>query len=313
MKFKSPTTAKQIATDYNCELVGDEHKQVLGLNEIHNVEEGDITFVDHEKYYKSTLQSKASVILINQRIAAPEGKTLLYCEHPYEVYDRLAKLHRPTLQSSEHIASDALIGEGTFIFPSAFVGKAVTIGKNCVIHPAAVIYPYTEIGDNVIIHANTTIGADAFYYKRTSEGYKKMHNAGNVVIKNNVEIGAGCTIDAGVSSETTIGEGTKIDDQVHIGHDVKIGQHCIIAGQVGIAGNTIVGNHVTLYGKVAVNKNITIGDNVTVYACSAIAKSLEPNKTYLGVPAEEARAMAKQFAMLRKLPDMWELFKKLNH
>jgi UDP-3-O-[3-hydroxymyristoyl] glucosamine N-acyltransferase len=165
----------------------------------------------------------------------------------------------------------------------------------------------------VIIHANTTIGADAFYYKRTVEGYKKMHNAGNVVIKNNVEIGAGCTIDAGVSSETTIGEGTKIDDQVHIGHDVKIGQHCIIAGQVGIAGNTIVGNHVTLYGKVAVNKNITIGDNVTVYACSAIAKSLEPNKTYLGVPAEEARAMAKQFAMLRKLPDMWELFKKLNH
>lgn len=313
MKFKSPTTVKQIATYYNCELIGDEHKQVLGLNEIHNVEEGDITFVDHEKYYKSTLQSKASVILINQRIAAPEGKTLLYCEYPYEVYDSLAKQHRPTLLPSEQIASDALIGEGTFIAPSAFVGKAVTIGKNCVIHPAAVIYPYTEIGDNVIIHANTTIGADAFYYKRTAEGYKKMHNAGNVVIKNNVEIGAGCTIDAGVSSETTIGEGTKIDDQVHIGHDVKIGQHCILAGQVGIAGNTIVGNHVTLYGKVAVNKNITIGDNVVVYACAGVAKSLDAGKTYLGTPAEEARVAAKQFALIKKLPDMWELFKKLNH
>ena len=313
MKFKRSTTALKIASDYNCELIGDGDRQVLGLNEIHNVEEGDITFVDHEKYYKSTLQSNASVILINQRIAAPEGKTLLYCEHPYDVYDSLAKHHRPTLLSSEQIASDASIGSGTFIAPSAFVGKAVTIGKNCVIHPAVVIYPYSVIGDNVIIHANTTIGADAFYYKRTSKGYQKMHNAGNVVIKSNVEIGAGCTIDAGVSSETTIGEGTKIDDQVHIGHDVKIGQHCIIAGQVGIAGNTTVGDYVTLYGKVAVNKNITIGDHVTVYACAGIAKSLEAGKTYHGLPAEEARVAAKQFALIKKLPDMWELFKKLNH
>lgn len=313
MKFKSPTTAQQVASDYQCELIGAGDRQVLGLNEIHNVEVGDITFVDHEKYYKSTLLSAASVILINQRLDAPEGKTLLYCEHPYEVYNSLAKQHRPTLFSAEHIASEAVIGEGTFVFPSAFIGKEVRIGKNCVIHPCAVIYPYTEIGDNVIIHANTTIGADAFYYKRASEGYKKMHNAGNVVIKNNVEIGAGCTIDAGVSSETTIGEGTKLDSQVHIGHDVKIGQHCIIAAQVGIAGNTIVGNHVTLYGKVAVNKNITIGDNVVVYACAGIAKSLEAGKTYHGLPAEEARVAAKQFALIKKLPDMWELFKKLNH
>lgn len=311
MKFKDSITAKQIADWTNSEVIGDGAAYVLGLNEIHNVAHGDLTFVDHEKYYEFTLKSKASFVLINKRIEAPIGKTLLYNANPFLAYNYLAERFKPELRSTNAIALSAKIGEGSFVYPNTYIGENVRIGTNCIIHPNVTIYPYTEIGDNVIIHANTTIGSDAFYYKKQTTHYDKMHSAGKVVLENDVEIGAGCTIDAGVSSDTVVGKGTKIDDQVHIGHDVKIGVHCIIAGQVGIAGNTKVGNWVVLYGKVAVNKNIEIGDRAVVMATTAVAKSLAAGKTYIGIPAEEARTFARQYAIIKKLPDLWEKLRTL--
>ncbi len=311
MKLKEPITAKQIAAWTNSELIGDENALVKGLNEIHNVEEGDITFVDHEKYYDFTLKSKASFIIINKKIEVVEGKVLFYNANPFEAYNYLAERFKPEVRTTNNIGATAKIGEGTFVYPNAFIGEEVTIGNNCVIHPNATIYAYTQIGDNVIIHANTTVGGDAFYYKRHKPHYTKMHSAGRVVIADDVEIGAGTTIDAGVSSDTFIGKGTKLDDQVHIGHDVKIGEHCIIAAQVGIAGNTKIGNRVTLYGKVAVNKNITIGDDAIVMATSAVPNNLEGGKTYIGYPAVEARTFAKQVAIIKKLPELWEKLKNL--
>lgn len=311
MKLKQPVAAKEIAALTQSELIGDGNLQVIGLNEIHNVEEGDITFVDHEKYYEFTLKSKATFIIINKKLEAPEGKVLFYTANPFESYNLLAQKFKPELRSEKNVAASAKIGEGTVIYPTAFVGAGVSIGKNCIIHPNATIYAYTQIGDNVIIHANTTIGSDAFYYKRQKTHYDKMHTAGRVVIADDVEIGAGSTIDAGVSSDTVIGKGTKLDSQVHIGHDVKIGEHCILAAQVGIAGNTKIGNRVTLYGKVAVNKNITIGDDAIVMATSAVPNNLEGGKTYIGYPAVEARAFAKQVAVIKKLPELWEKLKNL--
>lgn len=311
MKFKEPIPVQQIAAWVNCEIIGDSNAAVAGLNEIHNVEPGDITFVDHEKYYDFTLKSRATFIIINKKVDAPAGKTLLYTEKPFEAYNELAQRFKPDVFAQQLVSGSATIGVETYIYPNTFIGEFVKIGRNCVIHPNVTIYNYTEIGDNVIIHANTTIGSDAFYYKRQATHYDKMHSAGKVVIANDVEIGAGCTIDAGVSSDTVIGNGTKIDDQVHIGHDVKIGEHCILAGQVGIAGNTKVGNRVTLYGKVAVNKNIEIGDGAVVMATSAIQKSLEGGKTYIGQPAVEARTFARQTAMIKMLPELWEKLRKL--
>lgn len=311
MKLQQPVIAKEIAALTNSELIGNENLQVTGLNEIHNVEEADITFVDHEKYYDFTLKSKATFIIINKKLEAPEGKVLFYHPQPFVAYNLLAQKFKPELRSEKNIAASAKIGEGTFIYPNAFVGAEVSIGKNCIIHPNATIYAYTQIGDNVIIHANTTLGSDAFYYKRQKTHYDKMHTAGRVVIADDVEIGAGSTIDAGVSSDTVIGKGTKLDSQVHIGHDVKIGEHCILAAQVGIAGNTKIGNRVTLYGKVAVNKNITIGDDTIVMATSAVPNNLEGGKTYIGYPAVEARAFAKQVAVIKKLPELWEKLKNL--
>lgn len=311
MKLQPAVTAKQIADWTKSEIIGDANTTVTGLNEIHNVEPGDITFVDHEKYYDFTLKSAATFIIINKKIEAPTGKVLLYNTNPFLAYNFLAQKFKPELHQEKTIADSAVIGEGTVIYPNAVIGEKVRIGKNCIIYPNVSVYAYCEIGDNVIIHANTTIGSDAFYYKRQATGYDKMHSAGRVVIADDVEIGAGCTIDAGVSSDTFIGKGTKIDDQVHLGHDVKVGEHCILAGQVGIAGNTKVGNWVTLYGKVAVNKNIEIGDKAVVMATTAVPKSLEGGKTYVGYPAVEARLFAKQVAIIKMLPELWEKVRKL--
>jgi UDP-3-O-[3-hydroxymyristoyl] glucosamine N-acyltransferase len=310
VKFKHSISVKEIALWTKAEIAGDENALVLGLNEIHNVEEGDLTFVDHEKYYDFTLRSKASFVIINKKMDALEGKILLYHENPFAAYNFLAEKFKPQLRNEKSIGVTAVIGEGTFIYPTAFVGEHVTIGSNCIIHPNATIYSYSKIGNNVIVHANSTIGSDAFYYKRQNTHYDKMHSAGKVVIGDDVEIGSGCTIDAGVSSDTVIGKGTKLDSQVHIGHDVKIGEHCILAAQVGIAGNTKIGNRVTLYGKVAVNKNIEIGDDAIVMAMSAVPNNLEGGKTYIGYPAVEARTFAKQVAIIKRLPELWEKLKK---
>ena len=311
MKFKEPISVKQLAELTNSEIIGNTSATVTGLNEIHNVEPGDITFVDHEKYYDFTLKSNATFIIINKKINAPEGKVLLYNTNPFQAYNFLAEKFKPVVKSTKNVDETAVIGEGSFIYPNAFVGAHVKVGKNCIIYPNATIYNYCELGDNVIVHANTTIGSDAFYYKRQATGYDKMHSAGRVVIADDVEIGAGSTIDGGVSSDTFIGKGTKLDSQVHIGHDVRIGEHCIIAAQVGIAGNSRIGNWVTLYGKVAVNKNLEIGDKAVVMATTAVPKSLEGGKTYIGYPAVEARTFAKQVALIKMLPDIWEKVKKL--
>ncbi|HWB65014.1 MAG TPA: UDP-3-O-(3-hydroxymyristoyl)glucosamine N-acyltransferase [Chitinophagales bacterium] len=312
MKFENPIPVKEIAALTHCELIGNETALVTGLNEIHNVQPGDITFVDHEKYYDFTLKSAATFIIINKKLEAPAGKTLLYTSSPFEAYNSLAQKLKPELIPKSNIAASALIGDGTFIYPNAFIGEKVKIGRNCVIHPNVTIYNYCELGDNVIVHANSTIGADAFYYKRQPGHYDKMHTAGRAIIADDVEIGSGCTIAAGVSSDTFIGKGTKLDGQVHIGHDVRIGEHCIIAAQVGIAGNSTIGNRVTLYGKAAINKNIEIGDGAVIMATTAVPKSLEGGKTYIGYPAVEARTFAKQVAIIKMLPEIWEKLKNLK-
>jgi UDP-3-O-[3-hydroxymyristoyl] glucosamine N-acyltransferase len=311
MKFSQPIPVRDLALQTQSEIIGDDSGSVTGLNEIHNVVAGDITFVDHEKYYSFALGSAATFIFINKKIDAPAGKTLLYNVDPFIAYNALATVLQPTLLSTSAVARSAKIGEGTVIYPNAFIGENVTIGKNCIIYPNATIYAHSILGDNVIIHGNTTIGGDAFYYKGRGTHFDKMHTAGRVVIHDQVEIGSGCTIDAGVSADTVIGKGTKLDSQVHIGHDSTIGEHCILCAQVGIAGNVHVGNFVTIYGKSSLSKNISVGDRVLLLGSSASAKSLEAGKTYLGTPAEEMSRAARQFAIIKMLPDLWEKLRKL--
>ena len=301
MKFPFAHNLEQIANLINAEFVGDSHFPILGLNEIHVVEPGDIVFVDHPKYYEKALKSAATIVLINKKVDCPEGKALLISDDPFRDFNKIINHFRPFQSANKSISETAIIGENTIIQPHVFIGNHVKIGKNCIIHPHVTIYDHTVIGNDVIIHANTVLGADAFYYKKRPEGFDPLVSCGNVVIEDDVTLGASCTIDKGVTASTVIGKGTKIDNQVHVGHDTIIGKKCLIAAQVGIAGCVIIEDEVTLWGQVGTNSAITIGKKAIVQAQSGISKSLAGGKVYFGYPAEETRTKLKEMALIRRL------------
>ncbi len=314
MRFETPISAAWIADYINAKLIGDASTEATGINEIHKVEPGDISFVDFEKYYNKCLQSAATFIIINKEVAAPAGKVLFVCEDPFSAYVKLVKRFRPFEPASQMISTTAVIGEGTHIQPGVFVGNDVTIGRNCLIHPNVTIYDHTVIGDNVIIHAGAVLGADAYYYKRRKEResqYDKLESCGRVIIHNDVEIGAGTTIDKGVSGDTIIGQGTKIDNHVHIGHGAVVGKNCLFAAQVGIGGKAIIEDEVILWGQVGVSKDLTIGKGAVVYAQSGVASSIEGGKTYFGSPVEEAKTKMRELNWMKRIPEIWEKVKNL--
>jgi len=289
--------------------VGKEDFPILGMNEIHVVENGDIVFVDHPKYYNKALKSKATVILINKKVDCPEGKALLISDDPFRDFNKLTTFFQPFTPNNLSISATAKIGKNTVIQPNTFIGNNVIIGNNCLIHSNVSIYDNCVIGDNVIIHAGSVLGADAFYYKKRPEGFDKLISGGRVVLKNNVDIGALCTIDRGVTGDTTIGFGSKLDNQVHVGHDTVIGEKCLIASQTGIAGCVIIEDEVTIWGQVGTNSGITIGKNAVIMGQTGVTKSVAGGKSYFGTPIEESREKLKQLAYIKKIP---EIIKKLD-
>ncbi len=309
MKFPKPYTLKEIASIIACDYVGDEDFPVLGMNEIHVVTPGDIVFVDHPKYYDKALQSAATIVLINKDVECPEGKALLVSDDPFRDFNKLTNHFKPFQVASSAISTSAKIGENTIIQPNCFIGNNVVIGSNCTIHSNVSIYDDAVIGDNVTIHANTVLGSSAFYYKKRPEGYDQLLSGGRVVIEDNVDIGASCTIDRGVTGDTTIKEGAKIDNMVQIGHDTVIGKKCLIASQVGIAGCTVVEDEVTIWGQVGITSGITIGAKTVISAKAGVSKSLEGGKHYFGIPAEDFRTKYKEIASIKKIPEILEKLK----
>jgi UDP-3-O-[3-hydroxymyristoyl] glucosamine N-acyltransferase len=312
MRFEKPVPVTTIAALIGAELVGNKNGNATGINEIHKVEQGDIVFVDHPKYYDKCINSAASFIIINKKTDCPDGKALLIVDEPFEAYLKIVDHYRPFNPSMRMISDTSVIGEGTVIMPNAYIGNYVSIGKNCIIYPNVTILDYCIIGNNVIIQPGTIIGSDAFYYnKKTNRDvhYKKMTSCGRVVIENAVEIGAGCTIDRGVSGDTIIGRGTKIDNLVHIGHDTVIGKNCLLAAQVGIAGATTLEDNVILWGQVGVSKTLTIGKDAVLYAQSGVPASLEGGKSYFGSPAVEAKEKMKEIVWIKRIPELWEKIK----
>ena len=315
MKFPSPVSVQWMADFLGAELIGNKTGYATGINEIHKVEKGDLVFVDHPKYYNTCIESAASFIIINKAVEFPEEKALLVVDQPFEAYLKIVGHFHPFEAATKSISDSAVIGEGTYIYPGAFIGHHVSIGKNCMIHPNVTILDHTVIGNNVIIQAGTVIGSDAFYYntkKNREVWYKKMESCGRVVIEDDVEIGAGCAIDRGVTNDTLIGRGTKMDNMIHIGHDSIIGKNCLLAGQVGIAGAVDIGSGVILWGQVGVSKTLTIGDNAVVYAQSGVAASLEANKIYFGSPAEDASLKKREFIWIKRIPELWKKVMEKN-
>jgi UDP-3-O-[3-hydroxymyristoyl] glucosamine N-acyltransferase len=306
MKLHRAYTLKEISEIVQCTFVGNENHKITGINEIHMVQNGDIVFVDHPKYYERALKSAATTVIINKEVECPSGKALILSDKPFDVFNQLTT-HFCPLQSP-HIQENQFIHPSAQIYPNVFIGNNVKIGKNTRIYPGVCIMDNTIIGDDVIIGANTVIGHFAFYYKKKEDGYDRLHTCGGVEIESNVEIGALCTIDAGVTGITRIGKGTKLDDQVHIGHDTVIGEDCLMASGVGIAGCVKIENSVILWGQVGCASDVVIGEGVVVYAQSGISKDLEAGKTYFGSPCIEAKDKFKEMAAIRQLPELLKKF-----
>ena len=318
MKFSRPQKIKDLAALIRAEFTGNSDLVINGINELNVVQTGDIGFVDHPKYYDKTLSSAASAIIINQKVECPPGKALLLSDDPFRDFNKLIlhfsvkkreigawKGHHTLQNPAPRAISDfAVIGVNTRIMPNVYIGDNVKIGDHCVIHPNVTIYDNCVIGNHVILHAGVVIGADAFYYKKRASGYDRLLSCGRVVIEDDVEIGALSSIDRGVTDETVIGKGTKIDNHVQVGHDTKVGKNCLFASQVGISGACVIEDDVILWGQVGVPSKIRIGKGAVLLGQSAPAKDVEGGKTYLGSPADEAMKKFREMAMIRQLPEI---------
>ena len=312
MKFPTPLTLSQVAQLIECTFVGDAAFPVLGMNEIHVVEAGDIVFVDHPKYYDKALQSAATIVLINKEVNCPEGKALLISEDPFRDFNKLTQHFKPFIPVSTNISSTATIGKHTVIQPNCFVGNNVTIGDNCIIHANVSLYDDTIIGDNCIIHSGSVLGGSGFYYKNRPTGFDQLLSGGRVIVKDNVHIGAACTIDKGVSGDTIIGEGSKLDNQIQIGHDTVIGKKCLIASHTGIAGCCVIEDDVTIWGQVGVRSDVVIGAKSVILGKSGVTKSIKGNQIYSGNPAQPVREELKQKAFLKKSTEVLALLKQFK-
>jgi UDP-3-O-[3-hydroxymyristoyl] glucosamine N-acyltransferase len=305
MRFPEPISIQSIAAQFDGYIIGDASIMASGINEIHKVTPGDITFSDVPKYFEKSLKSAATIILLNAPAECPEGKAIIVVQEPFLVYDTLVRRYRPFEPIQAQIHESAQIHSSVILEPGVVVGAHVVIGAQSYIQSGVYIGEYTRIGTHVQIGANSVIGTDAFYFKKHIDNkYQKWRSGGRTIIHDHVDIGAGCTINKGVSGDTVIGEGTKIDCQVHIGHGAVIGKHCLLAAQVGIAGKTILEDHVVLYGQVGLAHGLHIGTGAIVLAKSGVSKSLEAGKTYFGTPADEVRQRYKELAALRQLPDL---------
>ncbi len=320
MKFPQPVTVEALARLLDAQVIGDSERLVLGINEIHVVAPGDLTFVDVAKYYPLAFASAADTLLINAAVEPPEGKSLIVTDDPFRDFNRITAHFQPAISLSESglpiLGNGAKIGQGVSfgtgvsigeeveIGHGAVIGSHVRIGDNTRIYPGVYIADYSVIGNEVVINANAVIGGEAFYYKRRTGTHDQMLTKGRVVLGDRVHIGANTTIDRGVTSDTVIGNDTKIDNLVQIGHEVRIGRQCIIAAQVGIAGCTVLGDRVKVWGQAGLTQNVHVADDVNIFAQSGVMTDLEAGKSYLGSPVVEHRQQLRMLAAIRKLPDL---------
>jgi UDP-3-O-[3-hydroxymyristoyl] glucosamine N-acyltransferase len=303
MKIK-PTPLKEIAGIINARYVGKDDHLITGFNEIHRVENGDVLFVDHPKYYEKALKSAATTIIINKEVDCPEGKALIICDEPFTAFNTLTRHFQPLNYSKDAISKTSRISKSAVVMPGCIIGNNVEIGDNTVLHPNVVVYDNCIIGKNVIIHAGTIIGSDAFYFKKRADKFEQLQTVGRVIIHDNVSIGSGCTIDRGVTADTSIGKGSILDNQVHIGHDVVIGEMCLFAAQVGIAGACTIGNKVTMWGQVGISSGLTIEDGATVLAQSGVGENIKAGMSYFGSPAYDAKEKMREIFALKQLPEL---------
>jgi UDP-3-O-[3-hydroxymyristoyl] glucosamine N-acyltransferase len=277
----------------------------------------DLSFIEQDRYLPSLKKSRAAAVLVRSHHAdqVPAGVRALVVDNPYLMMARASALFTPpactqapqigpdcTIDHRATIANGSTLGAGCRVMAGAVIGEGVSIGQDVVIYPNVVIYDGAEIGDRVRIHAGSVIGSDGFGYAHTPEGeHIKIHHFGRVVIESDVEIGANAAIDRAVFGQTRIKKGTKVDNLVHIAHNVEIGEHSLLAAQVGFAGSAKTGRNFTIGGQSGVSGHLKVGDFTTVAARSGVTKSVEGGKTYAGFPLMEHRLWLRLQARIAKL------------
>lgn len=328
-------TAKQIADFLNGEVIGNPNATVNNFSKIEEGKPGTITFLANPKYTPHIYETKASVVLVNSDFT-PEKEisaTLIKVPNAYAalatLMDKVASA-TPKKQGIEpmcYIANSATVGEdvyvgafayigenvqvgnGAKIYPNAYIGDHVTIGKNTIIYAGARIYHHCHVGDNCILHAGSVIGADGFGFSQQDGVYQKIPQMGNVIIENDVEIGANTTIDRAVMGSTIIHQGVKLDNLIQIGHNCEIGANTAMAAQSAVAGSTKVEENCLLGGQVGIGGHITIGKNSKIGAQSGIISNTKPGSEIMGSPAFPIKNFFRSSVIIPKLPDM---YKQLN-
>lgn len=298
MHLKNTVSLGQLAREIAAPYTGPSDIPISGLGIYPFIKPGDLVFADHPGYLHLLEKSAATVILTNQSENKTSGKYKIFVDDPYAIFATIMLRYGiPKAGDSD----EARIGKNTRIHPSAVVGKNVIIGDHCTIHANVVLYDQVRIGNNVTIHANSVIGSDGFYFQRHNGQLRGLPSAGFCVIEDHVSIGANSTIDRGVVSETRIGQGTKIDNQVHIGHDTRIGRHCVLAGCSAVAGCTIVEDEVCIWGQAGLKSGIIVGKGAQILAQSAVLSSVPAGAKMLGSPAIDARSKMREVATIKQL------------
>ncbi len=319
------TTIADIARLIEGELVGRPELELIGCAGLKEAKEGDLSFLANPKYEPLAKESKASAIIVPRQVSLP-GKTVIKVDFPSLAFSKaithffkdstisITGIHPTAIIASDAvighdvaigpyvvIESKAVIGDGTKIHAYGYIGYETKVGNNCLLYPQVTIREKNIIGNHVIIHSGAVIGSDGYGYVTVEGKHVKIPQTGNVVIGDEVEIGANVTIDRARFDKTIIGEGTKIDNLVHIAHNVTIGKHCLIIAQVGISGSTHIGNHVILAGQAGIVGHLTIGDGVVVTAQSGVSKSIKAGEQVFGSPAQPLKSAFRNNAHIQRL------------
>jgi UDP-3-O-[3-hydroxymyristoyl] glucosamine N-acyltransferase len=313
-------TVDELAREIGAEVVGDGSASVLSAATLEDALPGQISFLANAKYARQIETTRASAVIVAPSVKpANEKITLLKTADPYYAFMKaVVRLHGHRRHPFEgihpqaHIDPSATIAQGTIIYPGAYVGPRVKIGRDCILYPNAVIYEECIIGDRVIIHASSVIGADGYGFATHKGEHHKIPQIGNVIVEDDVEIGAGCSIERAALGSTIIGHGTKIDQLVVVGHGSKIGPHCLIVAQTGIAGSVTLGHHVTLAGQTGVSGHLKIGNQVTVGAQSGIISDIDDQQTVVGSPAMQVSHARRVYMLFTQLPELDKRIKALE-
>jgi len=315
-------SAKEVAAAVGGDLDGDGSVSIEGAAGLDEASEREISFFHNTKYIESLQKTRARVVLIPKDLNGtplPTGKTLIRVGNAQWAFaqvlgliDQQRQHHPKGIHPKAHVEETARIGGGTAIYPGCYIGHNVRIGEKCILYPNVVVREDAQIGDRVIIHAGTVIGADGYGFATQGGHHHKIPQIGKVVIEDDVEIGANVAIDRATTGATRVGAGTKIDNLVHIAHNVQIGRDCLITGQVGIAGSARIGNNVMMGGQVGISGHLTVGDGAVIAAQSGVMSDVEPGAVLFGSPVRPIKQAMKLQAIYGKLEDIYSTVKQLK-